>query len=1045
MGIVDNFKAKVKNASDSAIANMEAKADDIVEFVQESHINNQRPDSHQMLSIAERREQYLQPQETNEKLKQELIERNLGAIGIEVFRDYLRMLEDRYEPKTEPRFDLENQILAFQILKWVTDSQERNIDKLSNVYQVCSRDLCTIGLIYTRHQDECEIHLAVANNKSNQVSDTQALYESLKSAIYGNFPGAELSDVPKQPHDAEPSNGEAQPDRADQRSIIPVLEKQGITIAVVSNLATEKSEGFISQSMEKLLDGIIPESEEQEYSILLLAQPTVSLLAEKDRLYSLYSSLSPLASTQRSESYSESLSETASANISGNLGVNFGINFGLAYGKNAGAAELIGKGESSTETSVNYAVKHTLELIERQIKRIEQCEALGMWNFAAYVVSRDHKTANTVSKMYLALTQGEDSYLEQSAVNIWDGEDAVRISKWLRCLQHPQFELKSSIADEWLMYPLAVNATTMLSGRELAYALNFPRKSVGGVPVYQCAAFGRGVVKYDHSPKESVMELGKVYHMRRIENNTVAIDKNSLTAHTFITGSTGTGKSNTVYVMLRELCLQKGANVHFLVIEPAKGEYKKAFGGYNDVSVYGTNYAQTRMLHLNPFSFPEGIQVLEHIDRLVEVFNACWPMYAAMPAVLKDAMEAAYTSCGWNLTSFKRLGRRFPTFSTLLEKLPEVMNNSEYSGDTKADYKGALVTRVKSLTNGINGQVFCAENELTDCELFDKNVIIDLSRVGSMETKALIMGILMIRQQEYRMVKAQGSDAELRHITVLEEAHNLLRRTSFEQSQDSSNLQGKSVEMLANAIAEMRTYGEGFVIADQSPGVLDLSVIRNTNTKIIMRLPDVTDRELVGRAAGLNDEQIVELAKLERGVATVYQNDWLEPVLCKVNEFKKEEKCPLVFETDQEPERTWMVRWIYSLLSEKDREELQDEDIDRIRFWISQWNIKEGAKKLALHSIEKPSKLTAEGKKRLLYYLVRGKTLVDGTQKTEDQDHAAEYADKQIAEQLQISEELARRIRMNVFLFAAEHAKGDELQIESLRQYAEGRGHVQRA
>ena len=78
-------------------------------------------------------------------------------------------------------------------------------------------------------------------------------------------------------------------------------------------------------------------------------------------------------------------------------------------------------------------------------------------------------------------------------------------------------------------------------------------------------------------------------------------------------------------------------------------------------------------------------------------------------------------------------------------------------------------------------------------------------------------------------------NAELRHITVLEEAHNLLKRTSADQTSESSNLVGKSVEMLANAVAEMRTYGEGFIIADQAPGLLDMSVIRNTNTKIIIQ------------------------------------------------------------------------------------------------------------------------------------------------------------------------------------------------------------------
>ena len=62
-----------------------------------------------------------------------------------------------------------------------------------------------------------------------------------------------------------------------------------------------------------------------------------------------------------------------------------------------------------------------------------------------------------------------------------------------------------------------------------------------------------------------------------------------------------------------------------------------------------------------------------------------------------------------------------------------------------------------------------------------------------------------------------------------------------------------------------------------------------------MRLPDLGDRELVGRAAGLNDQQIDELAKLECGVAAIYQNDWIEPVLGKVFEFKMAQKKALEY------------------------------------------------------------------------------------------------------------------------------------------------------
>jgi len=148
---------------------------------------------------------------------------------------------------------------------------------------------------------------------------------------------------------------------------------------------------------------------------------------------------------------------------------------------------------------------------------------------------------------------------------------------------------------------------------------------------------------------------------------------------------------------------------------------------------------------------------------------------------------------------------------------------------------------------------------------------------------------VVLKLQEYRMTN-DDMNAELKHLTVLEEAHNLLKRTSTEQSSESANLLGKSVEMLSNAIAEMRTYGEGFIIADQAPGLLDMSVIRNTNTKIIMRLPEQSDRELVGRAANLNDDQIQELAKLPCGVAAVYQNEWVQPVLCKVDKHKESGK-----------------------------------------------------------------------------------------------------------------------------------------------------------
>lgn len=139
-------------------------------------------------------------------------------------------------------------------------------------------------------------------------------------------------------------------------------------------------------------------------------------------------------------------------------------------------------------------------------------------------------------------------------------------------------------------------------------------------------------------------------------------------------------------------------------------------------------------------------------------------------------------------------------------------------------------------------------------------------------------------------MRNEAMNLPLQHITILEEAHHLLRRTSAAQSDEGSNILGKSVEMIANAIAEMRSFGEGFIIIDQSPGLLDMSVMRNTNTKIVLRLPESGDREMVGNTIGLKPEQMYEISRFGTGVAVIYQKDWREAVLCKVDRAAHEER-----------------------------------------------------------------------------------------------------------------------------------------------------------
>lgn len=532
-----------------------------------------------------------------------------------------------------------------------------------------------------------------------------------------------------------------------------------------------------------------------------------------------------------------------------------------------------------TITEENKAVTDMLVMLDEALKKMNEYDSYGLWNVAGYFLSDDMSASEIAASNYRSLMNGDNYGREVSAINSWRSNDHEIVGEYrdlttyLSRFVHPLFNYGGNIM---------VTPSTNISGKELGLHLGLPRSTVPGLPVIEHAEFGKEVNTYQLSEKETSnrpedkVTLGRVFDMGLITNKIVELNNNSLNMHTFITGSTGSGKSNTVYQILMEL---RQDRVPFLVIEPAKGEYKDVFGHLPDVNVFSTNPQIAQLININPFMFPDSIHVLEHIDGLVEIFSVCWPMYDAMPAFFKDAILKSYEEVGWDLGSstFEDDNIVYPDFEVLAEQLDKLITNSDYAAEIKSNYRGALLTRVKSLAVGLNKYIF-TEEQTPYKKLFDENCILDISRVKSSETKALLMGLMVYILNEYRVDQKTENNNGLRHVTVLEEAHNLLKNTSGRDTE----LVGKSVEMITNTIAEIRTFGEGFIIVDQSPSSVDIVAIKNTNTKIVLRTPEANDREAVGRSMGLSNAQVNEIAKLPSGVAVVYQNNWISPVLTLV-------------------------------------------------------------------------------------------------------------------------------------------------------------------
>ena len=867
----------------------------------------------------------------NNVIDEEAIKRGLITVDKFINRTYLSSLSDCQVIELADDEKKTNNIRLFQVDKVVFDDQENNNDKLISVYSAIQNVGASLVLLLRGDATGVKYYIGICDANNVSISE-----KTLSKSFKANFPGSKL-------------------DRKSNSEISEILDEATFSgelcnvssVTVVPSVRDEDKDKFV-QGIEKFIDTMRGE----EYSALFISRPIgKSELEERKRnMEEIYTSLSPFVkstlaygendSLAVSEGVSENFSHTVNDSVATTLGTNsstnqsktkgtsMGMNLGFSFGSNkgtttgtssgssysksetSGTADTTGTSTTKSDTkttgtsktltieSTNKTVDVILKNIDEQIERIKACEAFGIWETAAYFIAEEIQVSIVAANSFKALVSGDSSNVENAYINIWNqhNPNVARLVDYVHYCKHPLLTVKGyeGYSDQ------IVTPANYISGKEMPLFVGLPQKSVNGVSVSTMAEFGRNVFLKDGGAVASTgrkMPLGKIHHMGvEDEGNTVKLDIDSFTSHCFVTGSTGSGKSNTTYCLLQNFLKNE---IPFLVIEPAKGEYKIDFGAVDGINIFTSNPYMGEMLKINPFKFNSNIHILEHLDRLIEIFNACWEMYAAMPAILKSAVEKAYTDKGWDLTNsvYTMSGTpEYPTFSDVLTALPKIIKNTSYSSDSQGDYTGALVTRVESLTNGITGQIFCDSYSIDEKVLFDQNTIVDLSRIGSNETKSLIMGILVMQLTEYRMANAHGTNKALSHVTVLEEAHNLLKNVSQGQSQQAANLVGKSVEMICNSIAEMRTYGEGFVIVDQSPSSVDIAAIKNTNTKIIMRLPEKHDCEAVGNAIGLKENQIQELSKLPVGVAAVMQNNWLEAVLCKVNRapdnYKKEnEKC----------------------------------------------------------------------------------------------------------------------------------------------------------
>jgi hypothetical protein len=376
--------------------------------------------------------------------------------------------------------------------------------------------------------------------------------------------------------------------------------------------------------------------------------------------------------------------------------------------------------------------------------------------------------------------------------------------------------------------------------------------------------------------------LGEILDRNLMPAGTFRIAAESLNRHVFVTGATGAGKSQTIRGLLDHV------TVPWLVIEPAKAEYRRMANRTNaDVIRIRPGEPDAIPAGINPLEPAAGFPLQTHADMVKALFVASFRSEEPFPQVLSAALTLAYTEAGWDLTLGEPAtpGARYPTLADVQRAAATVVAEIGYSQRITDDVLGFMKVRLASLRHGTTGRFLAGGHPIDVGKLLASNVVLEIEDVGDDRDKAFLMGAVLIRLAEHLRVAGPVADehAGLRHLTVVEEAHRLLRKPR------DDGAAAHAVEMFAGLLSELRAYGEGLIIADQIPARLVPDVIKNTAVKITHRLPAADDRDALGATMNLTAAQSRYLVTLAPGEAAVFTDGMDHAMLVKMPNYSKRE------------------------------------------------------------------------------------------------------------------------------------------------------------
>lgn len=341
-----------------------------------------------------------------------------------------------------------------------------------------------------------------------------------------------------------------------------------------------------------------------------------------------------------------------------------------------------------------------------------------------------------------------------------------------------------------------------------------------------------------------------------------------LAKHMLIVGTPGSGKTNFSIGLLRTLWLKY--QIPFIVIEPAKNEYRALIQNIPELQVFTPGKNSISPFVFNPFVPPENVKLEAYKSTLKTAFAAGVTMASPLDKIFEETIDNCYSKFRW-LNSYTKddKGIKF-NISDFVKCFEETFNAIGYTGDSRNIGRAGLV-RLQGLI-----KLFDNYYSIPIKDLLTKPTVIELAAIENSDEKALYIALILLSVLSYVNANYVGEGDKLRNFILVEEAHVLLDSSSH-GGEGAANPAAIAQGLVKRMLAEIRSYGVGVGIADQSPRKVGTDIIALTDVKLSFRLVEKEDREILANSVSMDSRQMARLAKLKPGESFLFFNKMSDP------------------------------------------------------------------------------------------------------------------------------------------------------------------------